>query len=70
MEELKIKSWDNFFNLIYVEANSFQLKYIFVEIKNFKTTPTAIPFQRHHLKLNDCLDLKQFKIGILNKVKL
>ena len=67
MKKLKVKSWDNFFDLIYFEANWSQVQYIFLEIKNFETKLITLPFQRHNLELNDCLDLKQFKMGIFAK---
>lgn len=67
MKKLKIKYWDDvFYDFIYFEANWFQIKYTFIENKNFKPEPITLPFQRHYLELDDkYLNLKQFKIEVI-----
>lgn len=68
MKELKVDFLDysvESSDIIYFEADWFQREYIFLEIKNFETKSIKNPLRRRYLELNDYLNLKQFKMGII-----
>ena len=66
MKEIKTNSSEYYPNLIYFEFSFYQYEYIFLENRNFKTESIKTAFKRYYLNLIDNLDLKQFKMEILD----
>lgn len=65
MKTLKVDFSEFYPSLIYIEFNFFQDEYTFLKNRNFKKETIKTTFQRYYISLIDNLDLKYFKIEIL-----
>lgn len=65
MKTFKVDFSEFYPNLIYLEFNFFQDEYTFLKNRNFKKETIKTTFQTYYISLIDNLDLKYFKIEIL-----